>query len=284
MVACDGHTIIFTNEQKMILTTERINELHEHFKITGLSKSTIDMYMIWAKHYHGAMVDQQFLKEELLKDKKVHQPQRAFLNHVIDFYGLKIKIPIQRGRKETKPVHYFTKEEIELLIRDCDDERVRLSIILMFELGLRVSEVTNLQKRCLDPVNLRLKGKGKGNKWFDLPLKEQTAKHLFFFFYKYKPDDYPFRWEGVKHQRNKLWYEIKKLGELVLPYKNSSEIHPHAFRHSTGTYLKKIGLDLLDIRDFLRHKEISTVQHYASADIARVEKTWTNFLGGKKDE
>jgi integrase/recombinase XerD len=55
---------------------------------------------------------------------------------------------------------------------------------------------------------------------------------------------------------------------------NASKVHPHAFRRTAGTLLRRSGTDLADIADLLNHKDLNTTRtHYAFTSTPRLKKT-----------
>ena len=130
-----------------------------------------------------------------------------------------------------------------------------LAIIVIFSLGLRISEARNIKLSDIhgDWIEIR----GKGNKTRILPLhpklKEFINKYL-----KINPKkEYLFEKNGKQLSDNQLRYIIqnafKKIG-----------IHatPHQLRHSFATYMLDKGARINDVSELLGHEFISTTQIY----------------------
>lgn len=50
----------------------------------------------------------------------------------------------------------------------------------------------------------------------------------------------------------------------IVGRENTSKVHPHAARRTAGTSLRKQGVDLADVADFLNHSDVQTTrEHYA---------------------
>lgn len=114
---------------------------------------------------------------------------RSFVNYLLlvnptwagNLQGI-LAIPVKKGMKTQ--VDYLTKEEINLILESPDQktwigQRDRLLLLLMYNTGARVSEITELK---VSDVTLDVKSKihllGKGRKERSLPLWKNTAKLL----------------------------------------------------------------------------------------------------------
>jgi type 1 fimbriae regulatory protein FimE len=51
-----------------------------------------------------------------------------------------------------------------------------------------------------------------------------------------------------------------------------SHVHPHQLRHACGHRLREEGWDVLDIQQWLGHRNIQNTQHYAAADATHFRK------------
>ena len=62
-------------------------------------------------------------------------------------------------------------------------------------------------------------------------------------------------------QKNKSRLQISRCKALTVP-----EIHAHGFRHSKAMHMLEAGINIVYIRDFLGHEDISTTMVYIRAD------------------
>lgn len=143
---------------------------------------------------------------------------------------------------------------------------------LLYDTGTRVHELLNLT-----PSDIRLdnpstvKILGKGGKERHVPLMTQTKKLLKSYMSEHSLDlprsvNYPLftNRQGGKLTRAGVSYIIKKYasGENM----SGKKITPHIFRHTKAMHLRRAGINMLYIRDFLGHSELSTTEIYAKAD------------------
>ncbi len=193
---------------------------------------------------------------------------------------LDILIPQTQGRRqrEEDKVHhkFLEKEQVDTLIHSITNGHIKLMIKLYTETGLRATELllwdANNPKCKIDWQKRIIHGVGKYGKTFHQPFSNQTSvwlrawinevhrrkhdvKQPFLF---YKPNGEPY-----KNQHGALWKRINKACKKI----NFPEhVHPHRFRHFVGHYLRVgIGMDLEQIRKYLRHTKLETTQIYSSA-------------------
>ena len=62
-------------------------------------------------------------------------------------------------------------------------------------------------------------------------------------------------------QRNRSRLQISRCRALTVP-----EIHAHGFRHSKAMHMLEAGINIVYIRDFLGHEDISTTMVYIRVD------------------
>lgn len=249
----------------MEITKESLEKWKEYMQLKKWAEGTKDTYYIYANLMYGQNINQENINSQL-KERGNNYP--SFVKNFLNCFEITgIKIVKQTGRKKRKQiVDHFTEDEMDKIIESISEKRLLIMIRLMFEDGLRISEVLNLKKKNFDMVNRLVKGKGKGNEYFSMPIYDKTFIELGMYLRDFENNDYIFRWDGIVHQRIKAWYIIKKTISKILPYKMKSEIYPHVFRHSCGTYLREKGFDLLEIQKVLRHKHLETVSHYTAVD------------------
>lgn len=162
---------------------------------------------------------------------------------------------------------YLTKEEIidcRAVLRDSD--RVLFEVLL--GAGLRASECCGLERRDIgiyagkSLINVR---HGKGSKKRSVHIGPKLKKILT----EYLPADQARKVKDKKplftNKRGKqltysnLYDRISKIRDIS----GVTCLHPHALRHSHGTHLYSIKMDLEYVREQLGHASIATTQIYA---------------------
>jgi integrase/recombinase XerD len=151
---------------------------------------------------------------------------------------------------------------------------------VLYGCGLRVSELTGLNRSqvLLDEGYLRVIG--KGNKERLVPISGAALRSLT----SYLHDSRPFLHRKAESQpREKLAVFLNVRGNrltrqavflLVVQYGEQvgiKELHPHVLRHSFATHLLEGGADLLSIQELLGHASIATTQIYTHVDISHIQ-------------
>lgn len=205
----------------------------------------------------------------------------AFLKHYIQCYEedcedagmrrLKLIRPASRMLQRATRYKFLTKEEINSLLRSITDPYLKVVIRLMFETGLRVSEIANIRDKDIDYKTRTITGIGKGNKEFKVRFSMTSYDNLIL--WQRRPHhnvDYPFRLffghvapKEHKNQRAAIWKLFAAhLKEIHFP----KHVSPHQIRHSFGTYLRRdLGLDLMQIKTAMRHASVNSTQIYVPA-------------------
>jgi integrase len=268
-------------------------------EVQGYSKNTITQRNYYANKVIGKELNEENIQALIVKYN--HQPFRSFIKEWLRFQGITeehIKrwvLPI-KGRKHQRELKTPTYEEVMEFI-GLLPERTQLACRIMFECGLRVSEVLNLERTDIDTEKGLLRGVGKGNKAFELPIspelcseiKKLLRNDLRRFIFKY-PD---FRGHRQKLYKDIMMTEINMKGldrygsiydrGAMKRIRKELTWHPHMFRHAAATYLKSRGMDLRDIQVFLRHKNLQTVQIYAAVHPEDLKDKLLNAFGGGGD-
>jgi integrase/recombinase XerC len=161
---------------------------------------------------------------------------------------------------------------IQQLLAQSSDLRERALVALMAFGGLRRSEVVSLDVGDYAPEFGLRRVRGKGGQEAAVPLpeiaraivSEYLAMHranavsrdpMFVVRYQTRPGT----WRESRMTGHRVWKLIKALGRRAgLP-----ELHPHAFRHSSGAeLLRRTGGNLRVVQEHLRHADIQTTTVY----------------------
>ena len=214
----------------------------------------------------------------------------AFMDYVVyerpEYSGIAVRIKgIPYRNIEKNNVCYMTKQEIESILKSCDNEcflgrRDTVIILLLYNTGMRVSELTTVRNQDLSLENqtcATLRIMGKGRKERVVPLWEKTRKWLLKYLSETScnENNYIFKSPGVDHlTRSGVRYrinEVVKKAGLKCPSLTKKTITPHVFRHSTAMHLLQAGIDLSTIAIWLGHENMDTTHKYMVADLALKE-------------
>lgn len=173
--------------------------------------------------------------------------------------------------KEDKlPVH-VNKNEFVQMIKVCHNNKHRAVISLMFDAGLRVSEVVNLKIENIDESNMLINIiQGKGRKDRKVKLTSTLLNIIHVYMAEYNPIIYLFNGQSGVAQ-----YSIKSCQEVVkqLTEKAGIKKHfsPHKFRHGFAMSLLENGTDMSRIQNQMGHHSSKTTEIYARMNNAVIQ-------------
>lgn len=176
---------------------------------------------------------------------------------------------IESPKREKKLPVSITYEQVEHLLNQPDLNtylgfRDRVIMELFYSSGLRLSELTGLNKKDFDRTGMILNIFGKGKKQRQAPITDNAAGWLI----KYL--DHP---EREEHDEEAIF--LNKWGTRLNPRsvdRNfaayllqsglSERITPHTIRHTIATHWLEKGMDLKTIQLLLGHTSLATTTIY----------------------
>lgn len=203
-----------------------------------------------------------------------------------------MKIPNTSVRKERNLPKTLTLSEVEKLLeavsvsreskkKKRDQIRDAAIIEVMINLGLRISEVSNMNLRDYDMTDGKVVIHGKNRKERVLFLINGEARTIV--------NDYL----AVRDQYNPKVEDaffLNKYGErlsifgienIFFKYRNIAQINqhstPHYLRHSFATELLNNGANLRDIQELLGHSSISTTEIYTEVSSIRKKEVLLKY-------
>jgi integrase/recombinase XerD len=160
---------------------------------------------------------------------------------------------------------------------DFKTKRNHITLLLLFGLGCRVSELIGLNLEDYNETDRWLKILGKGNKERLVPLTDQlaltlndyvqrTREHLL----KEKSSTMLVNDRGHRPSRVDIWRWLAAWSERA---GFDEPVGPHRFRHGCATALLESGADLRSIQMLLGHSSIQTTQIYTNVTTQNLVKT-----------
>lgn len=289
----------------------------------NLSRRTVRMYgyyleffLDWLnKHYPDEVEDTRavgekeirafrlFLAQEYFNPYKgvlKRQSQNYFLIAIRSLlrYMAKKEIPgmspdkIELGKAQDREIRFLPEEDLERLFEavvptNLQRLRDRTLLEVLFSTGLRVSELSSLNR---DQVNVE-RGEftvvGKGGKARLVFLSKRAIYWLEQYLVK-RRDESPavfIRYKGKKSQKPEdLRLSPRQIERLVETYRKRAgitrKITPHVLRHSFATDLLTHGADLRSVQEMLGHKNIATTQIYTHVTNPQLKAIHEKFHSG----
>lgn len=180
-----------------------------------------------------------------------------------------------------------TKKQISVFVPQSDMERtqpirdkenfkeLRDSVIfeILYQTGMRASELISLNIQDIDFYNATIKVKGKGNKERILPFTNILAEQLKDYM-KLRNELFPDTNHLIVSARGKKAYESmlyriirKRLTEITTVSKKS----PHILRHSFATHMLNNGASLIAIKELLGHASLAATEVYTHNSIEQLK-------------
>ena len=199
------------------------------------------------------------------------------------------------GPKTKKPLPYFVKDrDMELLLKedpavsDEDFESVRNQLIveMLYDTGMRRSELVGLQDADIDYELMQIKVTGKRNKQRLIPFAE-GLKNLMLAYTEVRDREVEAagEWFFVRKNGNQLStgivYNIvkKQLSEIPMLAKRS----PHVLRHSFATSMLNNGAELNAVKDLLGHSSLASTSVYTHTTFEELKKVYHAHPRAKKE-
>lgn len=195
-----------------------------------------------------------------------------------------------------KEVSFLTVEQMSSLINSPDVNshtgfRHRVILTLLYDSGCRVQELCDITIADISlgsVATVRLHG--KGNKYRTVVIADATAKLVENYLSRYR--SYAVGTDFLitnryhrKIDRDGISYIIKKYVDAIRQKDATfpEHVHCHMFRHSKAMHMLEAGINIVYIRDFLGHEDISTTMVYVRAD-NRLKNDAINALAPKVTE
>ena len=192
-----------------------------------------------------------------------------------------------RPKKHEKPViPFLTEDELKALLAQPDPStrhglRDLTLLSLLYDSGARVQEITDLQLkdiRLTNPAMVTLTGKGR--KARQVPLMKETCTLLDTYIRNFDLNSEPltaplfFNKKGQALSRYGITYILKKYVSKAELDGSARKISPHGLRHTKAMHLLRAGVNMIYIRDFLGHVDISTTEVYVRIDAEMKRKVF----------
>ena len=192
-----------------------------------------------------------------------------------------------RPKKHEKPViPFLTEDELKALLAQPDPStrhglRDLTLLSLLYDSGARVQEITDLQLkdiRLTNPAMVTLTGKGR--KARQVPLMKETCTLLDTYIRNFDLNSEPltaplfFNKKGEALSRYGITYILKKYVSKAELDGSARKISPHGLRHTKAMHLLRAGVNMIYIRDFLGHVDISTTEVYVRIDAEMKRKVF----------
>lgn len=292
----------------------------------NLSIRTVRMYGYYLEFFEGWMIQQkntasvEEINDETIRNFRLYlshtykNPHKGYLSRQSQGYFLialrsffkflikqKLKViapeMIELGKQKEREIKFLLPEELKRIFDSVDTTeepglRDRAILEVLFSTGLRVSELTSLNKEDINIERGEFSVLGKGRKVRVVFLSDNAKKRLSEYLEK-RSDPYSplfIRYSGPKPEEGltpeKMRLSVRSVERLVDKYRKQAGIvkhfSPHALRHSFATDLLQHGADLRSVQEMLGHKNVATTQVYTHVTNPRLREIHQKFHSGNQ--
>lgn len=270
------------------LYLERFASFTNDIVVGNISAEVVRKYRLWLNRYKSdngeelAMITQGYHLIAL----------RGFLTYlskrnIPSLSPEKIELP-KVSRKQVTFLHY---DEVSRLLDTIplDEEqglRDRAIIELLFSSGLRVSELTNLNRDHVNTTRREFMVRGKGQKDRPIFIGEAAASHLKDYLAS-RIDNLPplflsySRNNSVSNSGDYRRLTPRSVQRIINKYAKlggiTKHVSPHTMRHSFATDLLMNGADIRSVQSMLGHSSISTTQIYTHVTDQHLREIYEKF-------
>ena len=187
------------------------------------------------------------------------------------------------GPKIPKRLPVFVEEELMHKLLDGSDFEDdfkgmtdQLMINILYQTGMRRSELANLKESDIDVSNASVKVLGKRNKERIIPISLELVRNLEDYLQVKKVLNISnpmllVNENGKNLTESYIYSSVKKyLGKSTTLTKRS----PHILRHTFATHLLNNGADINAVKDLLGHANLSATQVYTHNTIDKLKKSY----------
>ena len=236
-----GYLLKFHDKGLAEMTSDDIREWFNHLLDKGTTARTVDNYRRYlSSFYNFCNVEGLIFTNPMKKIEGIKQPKQ-------------VKQP-------------FSSEEIALLRNNCENLREKAIFELLLSSGVRVAELSNINRDDLDFHNNCFYVIGKGNKerkcYFNDSTKVALKNYL-----ESRNDNNPALFVSLHNpikrlQSGGIEYTLNKLGKKA----GVNKVHPHRFRRSFCCSLLSKNVPLEQIRIMAGHTNLETTKLYVVED------------------
>lgn len=219
-----------------------------------------------------------------LKERSVHSRINAILFYfekVLQRPKMDLEVP--RPKKPSTLPKVLSKTDLSKMFEKTENIKHRLILLLVYGMGLRVSEIVGLKIVDIDSGRMMVhlqQAKGKKDRY--VPLPQSVLELLRAYCRTYKPKEFLF--EGMTGGQ----YTIRSAQSVFKQAMNRAGINKkvgiHGLRHSYATHLLESGIDISFIQKLLGHKDIRTTLRYtkiSDASVGRIASPLDEIMNKK---
>lgn len=166
---------------------------------------------------------------------------------------------IKSEKKIKKPL---SDTELEMLRRSCETKRDIALLEFLYSTGVRVSELTVLEKKDINFSKMDVVVYGKGAKEREVYLTPTACMYLDEYISSRKDNEealfVSIRYPNKRMSKAGVEARLKEIGRRA----GVDNVHPHRFRRTMATNILSKGMPIEEVRQILGHSKLDTTMIY----------------------
>jgi site-specific recombinase XerD len=254
-----------------------LNRMRERMLLSGYAKGTIISYIRAVRDLMESVkkTPDQCSEEEVIRHLNDYRARKQLSPSTLNtrIFGIlyvyrevykdkKLGLDIPNPGRSKSIGEILTVGELEVLLAACHYPRQSAVLHLLYDTGLRASEVANLRLGDFDKRNGVLYVRyGKGGKHRVVPYGQAVVGVLKVYFELERPTDYLFEGNvtGCPISVSAVQYMVREAHQRTAIRK---AVHPHILRHTFAVHYINNGGSLVRLQQLLGHSHLSTTLLY----------------------
>lgn len=277
--------------------TELRHRMIQDMELRGLKENTQKAYVDAVKDLAGYYnrspdrLSEEELRRYFVRLVKVRRCSKSTLR--VRLFGIKflfrytLRRPLPvfdliRLPRDRKLPTVLSRQEVRQVLASIRRPAARMSALMMYSCGLRVTAATRLRAADIDSRRMVVCVRGgKGSKDQYVPLPQRTLELLRAYWREHRPEHwlFPDRSGGEPIRRDTV---LKCIRAAALEAKLTKPVGCHTLRHSYATHLLEDEVDLRTIQTLLGHRSIrSTIGylHLTQKAMKNVHRSLNDLMG-----
>lgn len=253
--------------------------LYTQYKIEKISEITPSVIRTWLASLKEAKIASKTVNRKIstLKSFFKHELKLGHIetNPMATISSLKInkRLPSFIEQKEINTLFNFIE-----FPDTWEGKTNRLLLMILYQTGIRLSELINIKEAHFDKSNSVVKVMGKGNKERVLPVNNDLLNNV---------SEYLAAKKQLFGEGSHIYLLVNKKGEKLYPkyvynvvkkylgnVSTNERKSPHILRHSFATHLTNNGADINAIKELLGHSSLASTQVYTHNSIDKLKEVY----------
>ena len=285
-VAIEQFHSYIANERRMAAGTVRnyVTDLYD-FSQWLEAQDIIDLEEVTAREVRAWQMEHMDRGENPGTVKRRLSSLSSFFRYLRrhNLFDADIMAKVSAPRQPKRLPVFFKEGELEhlydegLFPDDFIGRRDRLMLRMLYETGIRRSELAGLKVQGVDFSSLTIKVLGKRNKERIIPIESELAHNISEYLALKEQEKGASEWlfvgrKGGQITVQDIYNTVKKYMPLL---SNADRISPHVFRHSFATHILNEGGNIQAIKELLGHSKLDTTEIYTHVTREHLKEVYT---------